>query len=171
MGENGNSGRFSFLGLQNNCGWWLKPWNWKKSYEKPRQCIKKQSHHLPTKVHIVKAMVFPVVMCECESWTIKKAEHQTDAFELWCWRRLLRFSWTARKSNELILKEINPDYYLEGLMLKLKLNNFATRCENMSLWKRPWCWERLRVGREGGDRDGWMASSTQWTWVWPNSGG
>ena len=77
---------------------------------------------LPTKVHLVKSMVFPVVMYGCESWTIKKVEHQrTDAFELWCWRRLLRVPWTARRSNQSILKEISPEYSLEGLMLKLKL--------------------------------------------------
>ena len=77
---------------------------------------------LPTKVHLVKAMVFPVVMCGCESWTIKKAEHRRiDAFELWCWRRLLRVPWTARRSNQSILKEISPEYSLEGLMLKLKM--------------------------------------------------
>ena len=81
---------------------------------------------LPTKVHIVKAMVFPVVMYGCESWTIKKAEHQTiDAFELWCWRRLLKVPWTARRSDQSILKEINPEYSLEGLMLKLKLQYFG----------------------------------------------
>ena len=77
---------------------------------------------LPTKVHIVKAMVFPVVMYRCESWTIKNTEHQRiDAFELWCWRRLLRVPWSARRSNQSILKEISPEYSLEGLMLKLKL--------------------------------------------------
>ena len=81
---------------------------------------------MPTKVRIVKAMVFPIVMYGCESWTIKKAVHQrTDAFELWCWRRLLRVPWTARRSNQLILKEINPEYSLEGLMLKLKLQYFG----------------------------------------------
>ena len=81
---------------------------------------------LPTKVHLVKAMVFPVVMYGCESWTLKKAEHQTtDAFELWCWRRLLRVPWTARRSNQSILKEISPEYSLEGLMLKLKLQYFG----------------------------------------------
>ena len=81
---------------------------------------------LLTKVCVVKAVVFPVVMCGCESWTIKKAEHQrSDAFELWCWRRLLRVPWTARRSNESILKEINPEYSLEGLMLKLKLQYFG----------------------------------------------
>ena len=81
---------------------------------------------LLTKVHIVKAMVFPVVMYGCESWTIKKAEHwRNDVFKLWCWRRLLRVPWTARRSNQSILKEINPEYSLEGLMLNLKLQNFG----------------------------------------------
>ena len=83
--------------------------------------LKKKDITLPTKVHLVKAMVFPVVMCGCESWTIKKAECQRiDAFELWCWRRLLRVPWAARRSNQSILKEINPEYSLEGLMLKLQ---------------------------------------------------
>ena len=99
---------------------------WKKSYDTPWQCMKKQRHSLPTKVHIVKAMVFPVVMYGCESCTIKKAErHRIDAFELWCWRRLLRVPWTARRSNQSILKEISPDYLLERLMLKLKLQYFG----------------------------------------------
>ena len=84
--------------------------------------VKSRDITLSTKVHIVKAIVFPVVMYRCESWTIKKAEHsRIDAFELWCWRRLLRITWTARRSNQSILKEINPDYSLEGLTLKLKL--------------------------------------------------
>ena len=88
--------------------------------------LKSRNITLSTKVHLVKAMVFPVVMYGCESWTIKKAEHQRiDAFELWCWRRLFRVPWTARKSNQSILKEINPEYSLEGLMLKLKLQYFG----------------------------------------------
>ena len=99
---------------------------WKKSYEQPRQHIKKQRHYFTTKVHLVKAMVFPVVLYGCESWTIKNAEHQrTDAFELWCWRRLLRVPWTARRSNQSFLKEISPEYSLKGLMLKLKLQYFC----------------------------------------------
>ena len=88
--------------------------------------LKSRDITLPTKVHLVKAMVFPVVMYGCESWTIKKAEHQRiDAFELWCWRRLLRVPWTARRSNQSILREISPEYSLEGLMLKLKLQYFG----------------------------------------------
>ena len=95
---------------------------WKKSYDKLRQHIKKQRHHFANKISIIKAMVFPVVMYGCENWTIKKAEHRrNNAFELWCWRRLLRVPWTARRSKQSILKEINPEYSLEGLMLKLKL--------------------------------------------------
>ena len=99
---------------------------WKKSYDQPRQHIKKQKHYFANKVHLVKAMVFPVVMCGCESWTIKKAECQRiDAFELWCWRRLLRVPWTARRSNQSIVKGISPEYSVEGLVLKLKLQYFG----------------------------------------------
>ena len=88
--------------------------------------LQSQDIALPTKVPLVRAMVFPIAIYECESWTIKKAEHQRiDAFELWCWRRLLRVPWTARSSNQSILKEINPEYSLEGLMLKLKLQHFG----------------------------------------------
>ena len=99
---------------------------WKKSYEKPRQHIKKQRHYFATKVYLVKTKVFPVVMYGCESWTIKIADHQRiAAFELWCWRRLLRVPWTVRRSKQSILKEISPEYSLEGLMLNLKLQNFG----------------------------------------------
>ena len=92
---------------------------------------------LPTKVHLVKAMVFPVVMYACESWTMKRAEHRRiDAFELWCWRRLLRVPWTARKANQSILKDINPGISLEGMMLKLKLQYFGTSCKELTHWKR-----------------------------------
>ena len=134
--------------------------------------LKTRDITLSTKVHLVKGMVFPVVMYGCESWTIKKAECQKIyAFELWCWRRLLRVPWTARRSKQSILKEISPGCSLEGLMLKLKLRSLATWCEELTHLKRPWCWERLRAG-EGDDRgwDSWMASPTQWTWVWVNSG-
>ena len=100
--------------------------SWKKSCNQPRQHIKKQRHYFANKVVLIKAMVFPVVMYGCESWTIKKAERpRIDVFELWCWRRLLRVLWTARRSNQSILKEISPEYSLEGLMLKLKLQYFG----------------------------------------------
>ena len=98
----------------------------KKSYDQPREHIKKQRHYFADKVCLVKAMVFPEVMYGCESWTIKNAECQRiDAFNVWCWRRLLRVPWTARRSNQSILKEISPEYSLEGLMLKLKLQYFG----------------------------------------------
>ena len=99
---------------------------WKESYDQPRQHIKSRDITFPTKVHLIEAMVFPVVMCGCESWTIKKAECQRiDAFELWYWRRLLRVTWPAGRSNQSILKEISPGCSLEGLMLKLKLQYFG----------------------------------------------
>ena len=99
---------------------------WRKSYDNLDSILKSRDVTLPTKVHLVKAMIFPVVMYDCESWTIKKAESQRiDAFELWCWRRLLKVPWTTRRSNQSILKEISPEYSLEGLMLKLKLPIFG----------------------------------------------
>ena len=128
---------------------------------------------LPAEVRLVKGVVFPVVMYGCESWTVKKAEGlRIDAFELWCWRRLLRVPWTARRSNQSILKEISPGCSLEGLMLKLKLQYLAISCKELTHWKRPWRWEGLKAGGEGADSgwDGWMASLTQWMWVWVNSG-
>ena len=116
-------------------------------------------------------MVFPVGMYGCESWTVKKAEHwRIDAFELWCWRRLLRVPWTVRRSNQSILKEISPRCSLEGMMLKLQY--FGHLMRRVDSWKRLCCWEGLVAGWEGDDKgwDGWMASLTQWTWVWVNSG-
>ena len=119
-------------------------------------------------------MVFPVVMYGCESWTLKKTEHQRiDAFELWCWRRLLRVPWTARRSNHSILKEISPGYSLEGLMLKLKLQYFGYLMGRADSLEKT-----LMLGGIGGRRregdgrgwDGWMASPTRWVWVWVNSG-
>ena len=127
---------------------------------------------LPTKVHLVKAMVFPVVMYRCESWAIKKAEHwKIDVSELWHWRRLLRVPWTARRSNQLFLKEISPEYSLEGLMLKLKLQYFGHLMGRTDSLENTLSWERLKVGREGVDRgwDEWRVSPTRWTWVWVSS--
>jgi len=115
-----------------------------------------------TKFHIVKAMVFWVVMYESDSWTLKKAEHwRVDAFKVWYWRRHLRIPWTVRRSNQSILKEINPEYSLEVLVLKLKLQYFGHLMEELTHWKRPWFWEGMRAGWEGDNRgwDGWMASS------------
>ena len=109
----------------------------------------------------------------CESWTIKKAEHRKiDAFELWCRRRLLRVPWAARRSNQSILKEIGPEYSLEGLMLKLRLQYFGHLIQRTDSLERPCYWKRLKVGEEGDNRgwDGWMASLTRWTWVWVSSG-
>ena len=155
--------------------------SWKKSYDQPRHILKSRDITLPIKVHLIKAIVFPVVMYGCESWTLKKAEcWRTDAFELWCWRRLLRVPWTARRSNQFILKEISLECSLEGLMLSVhwkewcwnwNSSTLATRCEELTHWKRPWCWERLKAGGEGDNRewDCWMASPTQWTWFWVNS--
>ena len=141
----------------------------RKAMTNPDSILKSRDITLPTKVHLVKAMVFQVVMYRCESWTIKNAEHwRIDAFKLWCWRRRLRVSWNSRRSNQSMLKKISPKYSLGGLMLKLKLQYLATSCEELTHWKRHWCWERLKVGGEGDDR-GWdslMASPTQWTWVW-----
>ena len=108
---------------------------------------------MPTKVCLVKAMVFPVVMYGCESWTVKNAEHRrTDAFELWYWRRLLRVRWTARRSNQSILKEISLKYSLEGLMLKLKLQYFGHQIQRTDSFEKTLIWERLKVGGEGDDR-------------------
>ena len=110
---------------------------------------------LSTNVLLVKAMFFPVVMYGCEIWTIKKPERWgIAAFELWCWRRLVRVPWTARRSNQSILKEISPEYSLERLMLKLKLQYFGHLMRRTDSLKRPWCWERLKSGGKGDDR-GW----------------
>ena len=127
--------------------------------------LKSRDITLPTKVRLVKAIVSPVIMYGCESWTIKKAKHRRiDAFELWCWRRLLRVPWTARRS---VL-----GVHWKGWCWSWNSNTLATWCEELTHLKRPWGWERLKAGREGDDRgwDGWMASLTQWTWVWVDSG-
>ena len=132
--------------------------------------LKSRDITLPTKVHSVKAMVLPVVMYGCESWTIKKTERRRiDAFQLWCWR-LLRVPWTARRSNQSIVKEISPEYLLKGLNWSWNSNNWPTWCEELTQWKRAWWWKRLKAGGEGDDRgwDGWMASPHQWIWVCVN---
>ena len=150
--------RLYFLGLQNHCRWWLQLCNektvapWEKSYDQPRHYIKKQRHCFVDTVHLVKAMVFPVVIYGYETWTIKKAECQRiDAFELWCWRRLLRVRWTAR-SNQSVLKEISPEYSLEGLIQKVQLQYFG------HLMRRTDSLEKtLMLGKmEGRRRRGWQ---------------
>ena len=134
--------------------------------------LKSRDITLPTKVRLVKAMVFPVVMYGCESWSIKKAEcWRIDAFELWCWRRLLRVPWTPRRSNQSVLKEISPKYSLEGLMLKLKLQYFGHLMQRADSLEKPLMLEKTEGRRRGRQRMRWlMASLSQWTWVWVSSG-
>ena len=152
-----NSDRLYFLGLQNHCRWWLQPWNYKRCLLLGRKVmtnldslLKNRDITLPTNVCLVKAMVFPVVMYGCESWTIKKAERQRiDAFELRCWRRFLRVPWTARTSNQSILKEISPEYSLEGLMLKLKLQYFGHL-----MWRTDSLEKTLMLGKIKGRKRG-----------------
>ena len=115
--------------------------------------FKSRDTTLSTKVHLIKGMVFPVVMCGCESWTVKKAEHQRiDAFELWCWRRLLRVPWTTRRSNQCILKEINPGISLEGMMLKLKLQSFGHLMGKVDSLEKTLMLGGIGVGGEWDDR-------------------
>ena len=158
-GNNRNSGRLNFGGLQNHCRWWLHP-QVKRCLLLERKVmtildsiLKTKDIIFPTKVHLVKAIVFPIVMYGCENWTIKKAECQrTSAFELRCWRRLLRVPWTARRSNQSILKETSPEFSMEGLMLKLKLQSFD------NLMRRADSLEKtLMLGKiEGKRRRGWQ---------------
>ena len=146
---------------------------WKKSYDQARQQIKKSKHYFANKGPSTQSYGFPIVMYGCESWTKKKAElWRIVAFEQWYWRRLLRIPWTARRFNQSILKEISSEYSLEGVIWSWNSNTLATWCEELSHWKRPWCWERLKAEGEGDDRgwDGWMASPTWWTRVWVSSG-
>ena len=162
-GNSGNSERFYLWGskitIDGDCGHEIKRrlLLGRKVMTNLDSILKSRDITLPTKVHLVKAMVFPGVMYGCESWNIEKAERRRiDAFELWCWKRLLIVPWTARLSNQSILREIRPEYSLEGLILKLKLQNsnaLATWSEELTNLKRLWCWERLKVG-EGDDR-GW----------------
>ena len=133
--------------------------------------LKSRDITFSTKFHLVKAMIFPAVMYGCESRTIKKAECQRiDAFELWCWRRLLRVPWTARRSNQSILM-ISPGIWKEWCW-SWNSSTLATSCEELTHWKRLWCWEGLGAVGWGDDWgwDGWMASRTRWTWVWDGDG-
>ena len=143
-GNSGNSVRLYFLGSKitagGDCSHDIKKRLLleRKVMTNLDSILKNRDITLPTKDHLIKAVVFPVVMYGCESWTIKKAKHQRiDAFELWYWRRLLRVPWTTRRSNQSILEEISPGYSLEGLMLKLKFQYLVTWCEKLTPWKRP----------------------------------
>ena len=162
-GNNGNSDRFYFLGLQNHCNGdcshEIKKMSasWKKSFKNLDSILKSRDITLLTNICLVKTVVFPVVMYRCESWSIKKDERlRIDAFELWCWRRLLRVPWTAQKSNQLILREISPEYSLEGLMLKLKLQYFVHLT-----WRTDSLEKTLMLGKIEGRRcKGWQR--TRW---------
>ena len=158
-GNSGNSERLYFWGLQNHCRWWLQPWNsktlapWKKSCDQPRQHIKKQRHYFANKGPSSQSSAFSSSHVWCEIWTIKKAEHwRIDAFELWCWRRLLRIPWTVRRSNQSTLKETSPGYSLEGPMLKLKLQDFGYMMQRTDSFEKT-----LILGKiEGRGRRGWQ---------------
>ena len=145
----------------------------RKAITNPDSILKSRDITFPTEVRLIKAVVFPVIMYGCESWTIKKAEcRRTDAFELWCWRRLLRVPWNARRSNQSIIKEISPECSLEGLMLKLKHQSFGPLMWRTDSFEKTLMLGRIIGRRRRGHRgwDGWMASPTRWTWVWANSG-
>ena len=178
-GNNGNSQRLYFWGSKitadGYCSHEIKRYLLleRKAMTNLNSILKSRDITLPTKVRLVKAVVSPVVMYGCESWTIKKAECQRiDAFDLWCWRRLLRVPWTARRSNQSILKEISPEYSLEGLMLNLKLQYFGHLMQRTDSFEKTLMLWKIKGGGEGDDRGwgGWMASPTQWTWVWVSSG-
>ena len=167
-GNSGNSDRLYFFGFQNHCRWWLQPWNkktltpWKKSYDQPRQHIKKQKHYLADKDPSSQGYGFSnshVCMWELD---LKKAEHwRIDAFELWCWTRFLRVPWTARGSNQSILREISPEYSLEGVMLKLKLQYFGhLMLRTDSLEKTLMLWNIEGRRRRGRQRKRWVDGIT-----------
>ena len=152
--------------LKDPCSLKEKLWPWKKSI------LKSIDITLPTEIHIVKVMVFPVVIYWYESWTIKKTKNlRIDTFELWCWRRLLRVLWTARRSNQSILREINAEYSLERLMLKLELQYFSHLMKSSDPLEKTRMLGKIGGRRRRSDRgwDGWMASMSKWTWVGANS--
>ena len=166
----GSSDRFPLLGLQNHCGHWLQPWNqktiasWQESNEKSRQCIEKQRHYPADKGPYSQGYSLPSSYIGLWELDLKEGRMPTHAFELWCWRRLLEVPWTARRSNQSILRDINPEYSLEGSMLKLKHLMQTTH------WKSPWCLEILRAEGEGiRGRDDRTASPMQWIGTWANS--
>ena len=153
-GEKVETVRLYFLGLQNHCGQWLQPWNkrrlllGRKAMTNVDSILKSRDISLPTMVRLVKVMVFSVVMYGCESWTIKKADHRRiNAFELWCWRRLLRVPWTAGRSHWSILKEVSPEYSLEGLMLKLNRQYFGYLMQRTDSFERTLMMGKIERGK------------------------
>ena len=178
-GNNGNSGWLFFWGSKittdGDCSHEIKRHLLlgMKAMTNLDSILKSRDITLPTKVHLVKAMVFPLVMYGCKSWTVKKAERQKiDAFELWCWRRLLRVPWTAGRSNQSILKELSPGCSLEGLMLKLRLQYFGHMTWRADSFEKTLMLGKIEGGKRRGYRrwDDWMPSPTRWTWVWINCG-
>ena len=177
-GNNGNSDRLYFLSLQNHCKLnaamkWKDTCSWKKSYDKPRQHIKKQRHDFAYKGP--RSQGYGFFSSHVQIWKLnhkeRKAEHQrTDAFELWCWRRHLKVPWTARRSNQLILKKSILKTHWKNQCWSWSSNTLATWCEEPIHWKTPRCWKILKSGGEAGNRrwSSWMESLTQWTWVWAN---
>ena len=158
-GNNGNSDRLYFLGLQNHCRWYCSHeikrclLLGRKAMTNIDGILKSRNINLPMKVCLIKAMVFPVVMSGCEHWMIKKAECQRfDAFELWCLRRLLTVPWTARKSNQSVLKEISPEYSLKGLILKLKLQYFVHLMRRADSFEKTLMLGKLKAGEAGDSR-------------------
>ena len=177
-GNNGNSDRLYFLSVIKSPQMVIAAMKlktlapWKKIMTNLDSILKSRDITLPTKAHLVKAMVFPVVIYGCESWTIKKAEcWRIDAFEVCCWRRLLRVAGLQGDQASQSWRKSVLNIHWKDWCWSWNSNTFATWCEELTHWKRPWCWERLKAWGEGDDRgwDGWMASSTQWTWVWANS--
>ena len=174
--NNGNSERLYFGGAPKSLQMVIEAVKfktlapWMKSCDK-LSMLKSKAITLPIKIHIVKAMVFLIVMYGCESWTVKKTECLgIDAFELWRWRPM-RVPWTARRSNQSMLKEIVLGIHWKDWCWSWSSNTLATWCKELTHWKRPWCWARLKAGGEGDNKgwDGWMASPTWWTWVWAHS--
>ena len=169
---------FIFLGSKisadGDCSHKIKRWLLlrRKAMTNLDSILKSRDITLPTKVHLIKCMFFPVVVYGCESWTIKKAKHwRIDAFELWCWRRLLRVPWIARNQTSQSQRKSVLNIHWKDRSWSWNSNVLAPWCEELTHWRRPWCWERLKARGEGDNRrwDGLMASPTRWTWVWVNS--
>ena len=175
-GSNENSDRLYFFG--NHCRGWLQPWNLRhlllgrKPMTKLESILKSRDITLPTKICLVKAMAFPVVMHWYGTWTIKKTDHwRIDAFELWCWRRLWESLGLQGDPTSPSWRKSVLNIHWKDWCWSWNSNNLATWSKEVTHWKRPWCWKRLKVGGEGDDRewDDWMASPTRWTGVWVNS--